>query len=140
MDMHLIDKDLLDKVTSGAKESERLRMNYNLHDSLDAKAQRLLNALEPGTQLPVHKHNHTAETYILLRGKIKVMFFDRDPETGGAIETKSTILDPLNGKYGVHIPIAQWHTLEVLESGSVIFEVKDGPYSPLGEEDIIQQR
>lgn len=138
MDMHLIDTDLLDEVTSGAKESGRLRMNYNLHDSLDAKAQRLLNALEPGTTLPIHKHNHTAETYILLRGKIKVIFFDKNPETGEATETGSVILDPLNGKYGLHIPIAQWHTLEVLESGSVIFEVKDGPYTPLGEEDIIK--
>lgn len=140
MDIQLINENLLDKVTSGAKESERLRMNYNLHDSLAAKAQRLLNALEPGTQLPIHKHNHTAETYILLRGKIKVMFFDRNPETGEAIETESIILDPFNGEYGLHIPIAQWHTLEVLESGSVIFEVKDGPYTPLGEEDIIKQR
>lgn len=138
MEMHLIDTDLLDEVTSGAKESERLRMNYNLHDSPDAKAQRLLNALEPGTALPIHKHNHTAETYILLRGKIKVIFFDKNPETGEATETKSVILDPLNGKYGLHIPIAQWHTLEVLESGSVIFEVKDGPYTPLGEGDIIK--
>lgn len=138
MEMHLIDTDLLDEVTSGAKESERLRMNYNLHDSPDAKAQRLLNALEPGTALPIHKHNHTAETYILLRGKIKVIFFDKNPETGEATETKSVILDPLNGKYGLHIPIAQWHTLEVLESGSVIFEVKEGPYTPLGEGDIIK--
>ena len=70
----LIDKKLLDEVTERAKASERLRMNYNLHDSLEAKAQRLLNALEPGTLLPVHRHRHTAETYIVLRGVIKVLF------------------------------------------------------------------
>jgi cupin fold WbuC family metalloprotein len=63
----LIDNKLLNQVTEKAKESERLRMNYNLHDSLDAKAQRLLNALEPGTLLPIHRHRHTAETYIVLR-------------------------------------------------------------------------
>ena len=73
-----IDKKLLDEVTERAKASERLRMNYNLHDSLEAKAQRLLNALEPGTQLPIHRHRHTAETYIVLRGAIKVLFYDEN--------------------------------------------------------------
>jgi cupin fold WbuC family metalloprotein len=69
----LIDEQLLDDVTAKAQASERLRMNYNLHDSLEAKAQRLLNALEPGTMLPVHRHQHTAETYIVLRGSILVV-------------------------------------------------------------------
>ena len=73
----LIDNNLLDQVTEEAKKSERLRMNFNLHDNLDAKAQRLLNALEPGTILPIHRHRHTAETYIVLRGSIKVIFFYR---------------------------------------------------------------
>lgn len=72
----LIDKNLLDQVTEQAEKSNRLRMNYNLHDSLDAKAQRLLNALEPGTILPIHRHRHTAETYIVLRGSINVIFYD----------------------------------------------------------------
>ena len=72
----LIDNNLLDQVTEQAKSSERLRMNYNLHDSLDAKAQRLLNALEPGTILSIHRHRHTAETYIVLRGSIIVIFYD----------------------------------------------------------------
>ena len=72
--MQRIDTNLLNEVTAQAKESPRLRMNHNFHDSLDAKAQRLLNALEPGTVLPVHRHPHTAETYLLLRGKIRVMF------------------------------------------------------------------
>lgn len=106
-------------------------MNYNFHASLEAKAQRLLNALEPGTVLPVHRHPHTAETYLLLRGRIRVMFYNEAKE-----ETESTVLDPLTGDYGVHIPAGQWHTLEVLESGSVLFEVKDGPYTPLGEDDL----
>lgn len=127
-----IDKKLLDKVSAKAKASERLRMNFNLHDSLDAKAQRLLNALEVGTILPIHRHRHTSETYILLRGKIRVMFYN---EIGG--ETEYFILNPQQENYGVHIPAGQWHTLEVLENDSVIFEVKDGPYTPIEPEDMM---
>lgn len=127
----IINNKLLDEVTAQAKASERLRMNYNLHESLDAKAQRLLNALEPGTVLPIHRHPHTAETYILLRGCIDVMFYD---ETGA--EVQRFALNPLTGNYGVHIPKGQWHTLEVLES-AVIMEVKDGPYKPLDPEDLM---
>lgn len=128
----IIDKNLLDEVSAKAKANERLRMNFNFHDSLDSKAQRLLNALEMGTVLPIHRHRHTSETYILLRGKIRVMFYN---EVGA--ETESFILNPLDGNYGVHIPIGQWHTLEVLENDSVIFEVKDGPYMPLEPEDLL---
>lgn len=136
--MTLIDNNLLDTVTAQAKTSDRLRMNYNLHDSLDAKAQRLLNALEPETILPIHKHTHTAETYILLRGRIKVLFYEKCEWQGNLKIVRSMILDPLTGNYGIHIPMGQWHTLEVLDSGSVIFEVKDGPYTPLGEDDIVK--
>lgn len=130
----IIDKGLLDDVTAKAKANERLRMNHNFHDSLDAKAQRLLNALEPGTLLPIHRHTHTAETYLLLRGCIKVLFYNEQKEV-----TEEFDLNPLDGKYGVHIPKGQWHTLEVLESGSVIFEVKDGPYTPLAPEDLMKE-
>lgn len=129
----LIDDHLLDEVTARAMASDRLRMNYNLHDSLDAKAQRLLNALEPGTELPIHKHPHAAETYIVLRGTIKVLFYNDD-----RMVANEFMINPLEGRYGIHIPAGQWHTLEVLESGTVIFEVKDGPYAPLGEEDVLR--
>lgn len=128
----LIDKKLLDEVTERAKASERLRMNYNLHDSLEAKAQRLLNALEPGTLLPIHRHRHTAETYIVLRGCIKVLFYNDEK-----LLTDVFLVRPDEKVYGVHIPAGQWHTLEVLERDTVIFEVKDGPYAPLGEEDVL---
>ena len=131
--MQLINSTLLNEVTKQAQDSPRLRMNFNFHDSLDAEAQRLLNALEPGTILPIHRHPHTAETYLLLRGKIRVMFYNDMKE-----ETESTELDPQTGNYGVHIPAGQWHTLEVLEAGSVLFEVKDGPYTPLGENDVLK--
>jgi cupin fold WbuC family metalloprotein len=127
----IIDNKLLDEVTAKAKESPRLRMNYNFHEDSDSKAQRLLNALEPGTILPIHRHQHTAETYVLLRGKIEVQFYN---ETGA--QTASFKLDPLNGNYGVQIPKGQWHTLVVVEP-SVIFEVKDGPYTPITPEDTL---
>ena len=74
----LIDHVLLDRVTKAAKESPRLRMNYNFHESLSSPSQRLLNALEPGTVLPIHRHRHTAETYVLLRGRMRVLFYDDD--------------------------------------------------------------
>ena len=130
--MALIDNNLLDSVTAKAKESERLRMNHNFHSSLDSKAQKLLNALEPGTILPIHRHRHTSETYILLRGRIRVMFYDNEGK-----EEESFDLDPLTGNYGIDITAGRWHTLEVLESGSVIFEVKEGPYMALGAEDVM---
>lgn len=130
--MTLINDQLLNEVTAKAVESTRLRMNYNLHTSLDAKAQRLLNALEPGTELPIHRHKYTAETYILLRGRINVFFYDSDKN-----RTHTFQLDPQNGAYGINIPAGQWHTLEVLESRTVIFEVKDGPYTPLDKDDLL---
>lgn len=131
--MRLINEELLNEVTRQAQESPRLRMNHNLHDSLDAKAQRLLNALEPETLLPIHRHLHTAETYLLLRGKIKVLYYNDQKEL-----METVVLEPKSGNYGIHIPKNQWHTLEVLESGSVIFEVKDGPYTPLEEKDVLK--
>lgn len=129
----LINEELLNEVTAKAKASERLRMNYNFHDSLEAKAQRLLNALEPGTVLPVHRHRRTAETYIVLRGSIRVLFYDDEKQLTGEF-----LLNPLDKEYGLHIPAGQWHTLEVLKPGTVIFEVKDGPYTPLEPEDLME--
>ena len=128
----LINTELLDAVSEKAMNCDRLRMNFNLHDSLDAKAQRLLNALQIGTVLPIHRHTQTAETYIVLRGVIKVFFYDDNKEL-----TDTFILDPKQGNYGVHIPVSQWHTVEVMEDDTVIFEVKDGPYRPLKPEDIM---
>lgn len=131
--MMIIDKSLLDTVTSGAKESNRLRMNYNFHDSLDAPCQRLLNALEPETIVPIHRHQHTSETYILLRGKLRMMFYNDDKEI-----IEETILSSESANYGIHIPAGVWHAMEVLASGTVIFETKDGPYMPIQECDILK--
>lgn len=127
----VIDNELLDRITAEAEGSPRLRMNFNLHDSLEAKAQRLINVLLPGTPLPIHRHKHTAETYILLRGRMFVVFYD---SMGG--QTQRFLLDPKIGNYGVQIPAGQWHTVEVIEPSSIL-EVKDGPYTPLQPEDIL---
>jgi len=127
----ILDDTLLDGLEAKAVQSPRLRMNLNLHDSLEAPAQRLLNALEPGTAIPIHRHRHTSETYVLLRGRMLVVFYD---SMGGTIER--FLLDPNAGKYGIHIPAGQWHAVEVIEP-SVILEVKDGPYMPIRPEDTL---
>ncbi len=127
----ILDDTLLDDLEAKAKQSPRLRMNLNLHDSLDSKAQRLLNALMPGTVIPIHRHRHTAETYAILRGRMFVVFYD---SMGGAVER--ILLDSRSGHYGVHIHKGQWHAVEVIEP-SVILEVKDGPYMPLQPEDTL---
>ena len=128
-----IDRRLLDTVLAQAAESPRLRMNYNFHESLDSKAQRLLNALLPGTVLPVHRHRFTSETYVLLQGKMKVSFYD---DNGEKIE--EFLLDVTTGDYGLQIPRGVWHGIEVIEP-TVIFEVKDGPYTPLTPDDILSK-
>ena len=106
-------------------------MNRDMRNSPADTSQRMLNALEVGTVLPIHRHTTTSETQLLLRGKIDVMFYD---DLGH--ETQRFRLDPYNGMYGVDIPIGQWHSLEVIEP-AVIFEAKDGPYKPLAPEDIL---
>lgn len=130
--MKIIDKELLDKLSEQAQKSERLRKNYNLHRSLNDHVQRLLNALEPGTDLPVHRHLHTDETYMLFRGSLNVKLFNDKKEL-----LQTILLDTDKGKYGISIPAGQWHTVEVLEKGTVIFEIKQGPYSPLEPNDIL---
>ena len=125
----IINEELLDKITDEAHKSPRLRMNYNFHESLDAKAQRLINVLLPGTPMPIHRHKHTSETCVLLRGKLFVVFYN---EMGAQVER--FLLDSSIGNYGINIPKGQWHGIEVIEP-SAIFEVKDGPYTPLQPED-----
>ena len=113
----IIDKHLIDKVSSEAKESPRLRMNFNFHQSLDEKCHRFLNAVEPGTDVPIHRHPTKDETFVILRGKVRVTTHNDD---GSIIE--SVVLCAEEGRYGVNIPKGVWHTLESLESGSCIFE------------------
>ncbi len=130
--MLYLNDELLNELSEKALENQRLRINYNLHDSLEAPVQRLLNAMEPGTELPVHRHVDTAETYLILRGALNVLVYSQSGELISEQE-----LNPSKGFYGAHVPAGQWHTVEVLEKGTVIFEVKQGPYRPLSADDIL---
>lgn len=98
----------------------------------ESKAQIMLNAMEPGTIVPIGRHMTTAETFVVLRGSLKILFYDDDKNI-----IMKEILDPEKGSYGVSIPKGQWHQVEVLEPHTVIFESREGPYAPLGEEDIL---
>lgn len=129
--MKLITEELLNEVTSQAKVNPRLRMNYNFHTSMEEPIHRMLNALETGTYLPPHRHRDKEETYLLLRGSMWVFFYD---ELGNV--TDKALLNPSEGKYGLEIPSGTWHNIVALESGTVIFEIKKGPYFPLSPEDI----
>ena len=131
--MKLIDKQLLDDVSRQAQKSDRLRMNYNFHQSLDDKCHRFLNAVEPGTKVEIHRHPTKDESFVLLRGRVRVNTYNDD---GTLIE--SVVLCPEEGLYGVDIPKNVWHNVESLESGSVFFECKEGPFVPHEEEGVIR--
>jgi len=128
----VIDKKLLDEVSEQAKSSPRLRMNFNFHQGLDEKCHRFLNAVEPGTEVPIHKHPTKDETFVLLRGRVRVNTYNDD---GSIIE--SIELSPNNGRYGVNIPKGVWHKLECIEEDSVIFECKEGPFVPHEKDGIL---
>jgi len=120
--MKIIDTDLLDKVAAEAKESQRLRKNYNFHQSLSDKCHRFLNAMEPGTFVPIHHHPTKAETVVILRGRIRVSTYDDD---GRVLE--SFVLSHEEGRFGADIPKNVWHDVECLEP-SVLLECKEGPF------------
>lgn len=131
----IIDKTLLDTVSDQAKASPRLRMNYNFHQSLDEKCHRFLNAVEPGTEVPIHRHPTKDETFVLLRGRVRVTTHNDD---GSIIE--SVVLCPEEGRYGVNIPKGVWHTLEAIDANSVIFECKEGSFVQHEEDGILRIR
>jgi cupin fold WbuC family metalloprotein len=119
-----INEPLLQEVIAQAKESPRLRMNYNFHEDLGDKCQRLLNAMEPGTVMPVH-HHKVDEVFIVLKGALRVLTYDDEKQV-----VEDIVLSHSAGEYGVQIPACTWHSVEVLEPDTVIFEVKEGPYIP----------
>ena len=129
-----ITQTILDDLTAQAKASPRLRMNMDLRNSAEDKSQRMLNAIEPGSPLPIHRHQHSSETVVCLRGRLVEEFYD-DLEMAC---TESIELSPNGPVVALNIPIGQWHTVRSLESGTVILEGKDGAYEPLGQEDIIE--
>jgi len=129
----IITQALLDGLTEQAEESPRLRMNYDLRDSGGDGSQRMLNAIEPGSVLPIHRHRYSSEVVVCLRGRLVEEFYDdRSHRKTEAIE-----LTPGGEIMALSVPIGQWHTVRALESGSVILEMKDGAYEPLGPKDIL---
>ena len=129
----VIDEQVLNMVSTQAKDSPHLRMNFNFHQSLDDKCHRMLNAVEPGTEVSIHRHPTKDESFVILRGKVRSTTYNDD---GSVIE--SVVLCAEDGIYGVDIPKNVWHKLESLESGSVIFECKEGPFVPHDAEGILK--
>lgn len=128
-----IDNQLLDTLSAQAKANPRLRQSYDLRTTPEDQSQRILNAVEPGTILPIHRHRGSTETIIVLRGKVVQHYYNEAGE-----KTASYELAPNSAQVGMSVPVGQWHALESLEEGSVIFECKDGAYQPLSAEDILE--
>lgn len=128
----LIDEHFMNMVSAQAKVTPRLRMNYNFHQSLEDKCHRFLNAMEPGTVVPIHRHPTKDESFVILRGKVRVTTHNDDSSI-----IEDVVLSQESGNYGVDIPKNVWHKLESLELGSVIFECKEGPFVPHEEEGVL---
>lgn len=126
----VLTSEILDALSEKAKSCERLRMNLDLRTSPDDQSQRMLNAMEPGTQLPIHRHTTTSETIVILRGSIKEMLYD---DNGNL--TDSIVLKAGTEPFAMSIPKGVWHNLECLEPGTILFEAKDGAFEPRREED-----
>ena len=129
-----IDVALLDSLTAQAQASDRLRMNYDLRNSAADTSQRMLNAIEPGSVVPVHRHRATSETVVVLRGRVVEEYYSPD----GAVEAVFEV--SAGGPVcALNIPAGVWHSLRALESGTVILEMKDGAYEPMREEDVMSK-
>lgn len=126
----IITQDILDSLTKQAKASPRLRMNLDLRNSSEDQSQRMLNAMEPGTVLPIHRHRSSSETVVCLRGHFEEYFYD---EEGNLTDT----FDMVPGGLIINIPIGQWHSLKSLESGTVLLECKDGAWEPMSPDDVL---
>ncbi|MFY9153476.1 MAG: WbuC family cupin fold metalloprotein [Prolixibacteraceae bacterium] len=126
----IVSPELLSDLSRKAAGSARLRLNYNFHDDLADPINRMLNAFEPGTYIQPHKHEHPdkREVFIILKGKLVVSFFDDQGKLTGFV-----LLDPENGNFAVEIPPGTWHNVFSLEQGTVVYEIKDGPYNQIGD-------
>lgn len=129
----IITQSILDQLTEQAKASPRLRMNLDLRNSSDDNSQRMLNAIEPGSVMQIHRHQKTSETVVCLQGKVVEEFFDELER----ICTDSIVLTPNGPNVAINVPIGKWHRLRAVESGSVVLSVKDGKYEPLSDADIL---
>ncbi len=128
----IIDNSFLQGLSNLAKEKTRLRQNYDLRNSDEDQSQRMLNALEPGTIMPIHRHRNSSETVIVIKGALKEYFYD---DMGNVIG--EWVCAPNTDCVGLNVPAGQWHNLECLESGTVLFEAKDGAWEPLKDEDVM---
>ena len=129
-----ITQAILDDLTAKAKVSPRLRMNLDLRDTDEDTSQRMLNAIEPGSPLPIHRHQKTSETVVCLRGRLVEEFYDDLERTC----TDRIELSPNGPVVALNIPAGQWHTVHALESGTVILEMKNGKYEPISDVDILK--
>ena len=142
-----ITQAILDQLTEQAKASPRLRMNMDLRNSADDQSQRMLNAIEPGSPLPIHRHRHTSETVVCLRGRLVWEYYQELRDEGLELRDSSKSLrvqkvqeielSPNGQVVALNIPAGQWHTVKALESGSVILEMKEGAYEPLQDCDVL---
>ena len=130
----IIDTQLLDSLTSQAQASPRLRMNLDLRKSAEDSSQRMLNAIEPGSVVPVHRHQKSSETLVVLRGRVVEEFYSSDGLLQESIELSSG--GPV---CAMNLPAGQWHTIKALVSGTVILEMKDGAYEPISDDDILRK-
>ena len=128
-----ITQAILDKLTEEANASPSLRMNMDLRNSAEDKSQRMLNAIEPGSPLPIHRHPKTSETVVCLRGHLREIFYNDNGEVTDVID-----LALASACVALNIPAGQWHTVRALETGTVIMEVKDGPYEPIQDCDVLK--
>ncbi len=127
----LSDEVFLNALTEQARASGRLRMHYDLRDSADEQSMRMLNALEPGTAIPIHRHNETSEDVICVRGCVEEVLFN-----DAGVEVARFRLSPRSGVMHCHVPAGRYHTCQSLESGSVIIEFKAGKYDSRSTEDV----
>ncbi len=128
----IIDKKLLDSLSEKAKLSPRLRINYDMRTTVNDRSQRMFNALEPGTAFPIHRHMHTSETVVILRGAIREDFYNDEGEI-----ISSYVISAKGDNVALQVPVGQWYTLTCLESGTVLFNAKDGMYELITPENTL---
>lgn len=129
-----ITQAILDDLTAKAKASPRRRMNMDLRNGIDDKSQRMLNAIEPESIVPIHRHQQSSETVVCLRGRVVEEYYDELER----VCTEAIELTPNGQTVALNIPAGQWHTIRSLESGSVIMEMKDGKFEPLSDVDVLK--
>lgn len=130
-----ITQAFLNELTEKAKINPRLRIGHDLRNSEKDHSQRMVNAIEPGSIIPIHRHQNTSETMVCVRGRILVELYDELER----ICTEAIELSPNGPVVAMNVPVGQWHTARALESGTAIIESKDGPYSPMAPEDILAE-